>query len=47
VDCDARQVEIWTPEATFPVVERERLEWRPDPAAPPLRISVPELFRPI
>jgi Uma2 family endonuclease len=28
VDIDARQVEVWTPEAEFPVVERERLVWR-------------------
>jgi len=27
-DGDARAVEIWTPEATRPVIERERLIWR-------------------
>jgi Uma2 family endonuclease len=31
-DVDNRQVEIWTPEALFPVVERERMVWR-HPAA--------------
>jgi Uma2 family endonuclease len=28
VDTDHRQVEIWTPEALSPVVERERLAWQ-------------------
>jgi Uma2 family endonuclease len=28
VDIDARQVEVWTPSAEFPVFERERLIWR-------------------
>ena len=28
VDIDQKQVEVWTPDALFPVVERERLVWR-------------------
>ncbi len=28
VDIDARQVEVWTPSAEFPMFERERLVWR-------------------
>ena len=28
VDIEQRQVEMWTPDAHFPVVERERLTWR-------------------
>jgi Uma2 family endonuclease len=28
VDLDRRQVEVWTPDARFPRVERERLIWR-------------------
>jgi Uma2 family endonuclease len=28
VDIEQRQVEIWTPDALFPVIERERLTWR-------------------
>lgn len=28
VDLDQRQVEVWTPDALFPVIERERLTWR-------------------
>ncbi len=45
VDCDTKQVEIWTPEATFPVFEREMLEWAPAPGVPSLLIEVPRLFR--
>jgi len=28
VDIERRQVEVWTPEAHFPVIEREQLVWR-------------------
>jgi Uma2 family endonuclease len=28
IDVNRRLVEVWTPDATFPVVERERLTWR-------------------
>jgi Uma2 family endonuclease len=28
VDTDQRQIEVWTPEAAFPRIERERLVWR-------------------
>jgi Uma2 family endonuclease len=28
VDIEQRQVEAWTPDALFPVIERERLTWR-------------------
>ena len=28
VDLDQRQVEVWTPDAAFPRIERERLVWR-------------------
>ena len=27
VDIEQRQVEVWTPDALFPVIERERLTW--------------------
>jgi Uma2 family endonuclease len=29
VDPDARAVEVWTPAATFPQVEREQIPWKP------------------
>ena len=47
VYADERVVEVWTPEATFPVFERERLVWRPEGASEPLVISSAELFRPL
>ena len=47
VDADARTVEVWTPEATFPLVEREHLVWHPPGADAPLLLTVEELFRPI
>jgi hypothetical protein len=47
VDSDERQVEIWTPEATFPVFERERLVWQPRGARQPLVVELAQLFKPI
>jgi Uma2 family endonuclease len=47
VDGDERAVEVWTPADDFPVVERERLEWRPVWAAEPFRLSLEDLFRPV
>ena len=47
VDADDGVVEVWTPEATFPVFERERLVWHPEGAGEPLVISCAELFRPL
>jgi len=47
VDGDERQVEVWTPDARFPAVERERLLWEPAGARQLLVIELEELFRPI
>jgi Uma2 family endonuclease len=47
VDGDARAVEIWTPEAAFPSVERERLEWQPAEGQRGFTMELGELFRPI
>lgn len=47
VDPDERQVEIWSPADSRPVVERERLVWSPAGAARPFELSLEELFRPI
>jgi Uma2 family endonuclease len=47
VDADERWVEVWTPEARFPVVEVERLVWGPAGAAEPLVIELKRLFRPV
>jgi len=45
VDPDAHFVEVWTPDAVIPQVERERVVWLPAGATDPLELAVPELFR--
>lgn len=47
VDLDARGVEVWTPEAHFPTIERDRVVWHPAGATRPFDLSLAELFRPI
>jgi Uma2 family endonuclease len=47
VDGDERLMEVWSPEAERPVVERDRLVWRPAEATKHLSIVLEELFRPI
>jgi len=47
VDGDELLVEVWTPDAELPVVERERLVWLPAGAARPFTLELRELFRPI
>ena len=47
VDAREQQVEVWTPDAEFPAIERERLTWHPTGATHPFTLSLAELFRPI
>jgi Uma2 family endonuclease len=47
VDGDERTVEVWTPDARFPTVERERLTWRPAGVERPFTLALADLFRPI
>jgi Uma2 family endonuclease len=47
VDPERRCVKVWTPEATFPVIEWLEVTWQPAGAGEPLRLSLAELFRPI
>ncbi len=47
VDGDERFVEVWTPDASFPSIERERLVWRPVGTQRVFAIRLEELFRPI
>ena len=47
VDADEKHVEVWTPEATFPTVQRERVTWQPAGAHAPFVLELSELFRPI
>jgi Uma2 family endonuclease len=44
VDPDAKMVEVWTPTATMPVVERERLTWHPTGASAPFQFPLAGLF---
>ena len=45
VDAELRVIEVWTPDAVFPVVEQEAVRWQPAGAGEPLEIALPELFR--
>jgi len=47
VDGTEQHVEVWTPDAAFPAIERERLVWRPRGAATPFMLELAELFRPV
>ncbi len=47
VDGDEGLVEVWTPDIEFPVVERERVTWRPPGAGRAFVLDLRELFRPI
>jgi Uma2 family endonuclease len=47
VDPDVHVVEVWTPDAVIPQVERERIVWLPAGSTDPLALAVPELFRPL
>jgi len=45
VDGDERLVEVWTPDAELPVIERERLVWQPVGVPSPFTLALDELFR--
>jgi len=47
VDPDAQTIEVWTPEAVFPAVERETVTWAPAGAREPLHLPIRDLFRPV
>jgi Uma2 family endonuclease len=44
LDADAQAVEVWTPELRLPVVERQRVSWRPDGAGEALVVELAALF---
>jgi Uma2 family endonuclease len=46
VDPDARVVEVWTPEAAFPVIVLDVVRWHPSGAGEPFELELAELFRP-
>jgi len=45
VDADAKCVEVWTPDALFPVTEHHEVRWHPEGAEEPLVVLLEELFR--
>jgi hypothetical protein len=47
VDGDEHRVEVWTPDADLPRVERERVIWVAPGATRPFTLRLAELFRPI
>ncbi|HEX9727003.1 MAG TPA: Uma2 family endonuclease [Gemmatimonadales bacterium] len=47
VDPDARCVEVWTPQLTFPVVERAAVSWQPAGAGERFELQLAALFRPL
>ena len=47
VDPDEKLVEVWTPEAMFPVVERECVKWATEGVEEELVLELEGLFRPI
>ena len=47
VDCEARAVEVWTPEVFSPIMETERLTWHPAGATSPCVIELSRIFAPL
>ena len=47
VDPDTRSVEVWTPDALFPRVAMERVEWVAPGSAAAFAVELAELFRPV
>jgi Uma2 family endonuclease len=47
VDADQQRVEIWTPDDSFPRIERDRLIWHPAGAGEPFTLELQELFQPV
>ena len=47
VDPESEAIEVWTPEATFPTIEKKAVVWAPAEANEPLGIDVVKLFEPI
>ena len=47
VDPDRRVVEVWTPEAELPALERAALRWEPLGSGEPFVLGLAQLFRPL
>jgi Uma2 family endonuclease len=46
VDIEGRAAEVWTPDATFPTIERQRLVWHPAGARDALVIPLVDILPP-
>jgi len=44
IDLESRRAEVWSPAATVPIVESERLTWHPAGARVPLVVQITELL---
>jgi Uma2 family endonuclease len=47
VDPDRCEIEVWTPDSTFPTAERDCSTWRPAGAGEEFALELAELFKPI
>ncbi len=47
VDPKAEAVEVWTPEATLPIISKTQVVWAPAGAEEALVVEVGELFKPV
>ena len=47
VDGAEQRAEVWTQDAEFPVIETERLVWRPAGAVQTFTLELADLFRPV
>jgi len=47
VDPDGAHVEVWTPDATFPICERNSVTWQPAGAEEEFVLELAELFKPV
>ena len=47
VDGESSLVEVWTPDAGFPQIERDQAIWHPAGARSPMTLDLVELFHPL
>jgi Uma2 family endonuclease len=47
VDIEQQLVEVWTPAARFPAIERQQIRWHPAGAGEPFDLNLESLFRPL
>jgi Uma2 family endonuclease len=47
VDGDEQRVEVWAPDSELPMLETQRLVWRPAGAGQTFTLALAELFRPV